>query len=161
MPELLGWYLLSGLLVIVGIAGILLPALPGAVLILAGMALAAWADGFRHVGAGTLTLLAGLTLLTYVVDFLAGLLGVRRFGASTFAVAGAALGTLAGFFLGIPGILICPFLGAVIGELIAHGNLSQAGRAGIGAWIGMLLGVAGKLAIAGIMLGIFGFMRFF
>jgi hypothetical protein len=161
MPESLGWYIVSGLLVAAGMAGILLPALPGALLIFAGMAIAAWADGFRYVGGGTLTLLAGLTLLTYVVDFLAGLLGVRRFGASGFAVAGAAVGTVAGLFLGLPGVLICPFLGAVAGELIAHRNIRQAGRAGIGTWLGMILGVAAKLAIAGIMLGVFGIMRFF
>jgi len=73
------WTLAVGL-VLVGVVGTVLPALPGAILVLAGLALAAWIDGFARVGVGTLAVLAALTALTYVLDFVATAVGARRFG---------------------------------------------------------------------------------
>jgi hypothetical protein len=156
-----GLYILSAVLVAAGLAGVILPAIPGAILIFAGLVSAAWADHFHYVGIGTLLILGILTLLTYGLDILAGAFGVRKFGASKFAAVGAAIGAIVGIFFGLPGILLGPFLGAVLGELYVHGDLTRAGKAGIGAWIGLILGAAGKLAISFTMLGIFVFMRFF
>lgn len=153
------WLLLAALLVLIGLAGIVLPALPGVVLIFAGLALAAWAEGFRYVGAGTLAILGVLTLLAWSLDWIAGSLGAKRFGASRQAILGAMLGALVGIFFGLPGILLGPFLGAVIGELIARRDLEQAGRAGLGAWLGLLLGVVAKLAISLSMIAFFVFAR--
>jgi uncharacterized protein YqgC (DUF456 family) len=146
---------LAALLVLVGLAGIVLPALPGVILIFAGLALAAWAEGFQYVGAGTLTILGVLSLLAWSLDWLAGSLGARHFGASRQAVVGAMLGALVGLFFGPVGILIGPFVGAVIGELLARRDLGQAGRAGVGAWLGLLLGVVAKLAISITMIGLY------
>jgi len=150
---------LAALLVLIGLAGIVLPALPGVILIFAGLALAAWAEGFQYVGAGTLVSLGVLSLLAWSLDWLAGSLGARRFGASRHAIVGAMLGALVGLFFGLPGILLGPFLGAVIGELVARRGLEQAGRAGLGAWLGLLLGVAAKLAISISMIALFLFVR--
>jgi len=141
------------------LVGLLLPVLPGPPLVFAGLLIAAWAEDFAYVGTGTLTLLAVLALLTYAVDFAATALGAKRFGASKRAVLGAAVGALVGLFFGLPGILLGPFIGAVIGELTAQRGLGDAGRAGIGATIGLALGVAGKLAIAFSMLGVFAAAR--
>jgi len=149
------------LLVAVGLAGIVMPALPGTILVWAGLSLAAWIDGFTRVGTGTLALLGALVLLSYGVEFGAAALGARKFGASRQAITGAALGTLVGMFFGLPGILLGPFAGAVLGEYAHRRNLGQAGRVGIGAWIGFALGVAGKIAIAFAMLGIFAGAYFF
>jgi len=142
-------------LVIVGFAGILLPALPGTVLIFAGMALASWADGFARVGPGTLALIAAIGLASYGVDFVAAAFGARRLGASRRAMAGAALGTVAGLFFGLPGLILGPFAGAVAGELTVHRNLYRAGRAGIAAWIGFAVGTVVKVGMAFLMVAIF------
>ena len=151
---------LGVLLALVGLAGVVLPALPGAPVLFAGLFLVAWAEHFAYVGGTTLAVLAVLTALTYVADFLATALGAKRFGASRRAVAGAALGGLAGLFFGLPGILLGPFAGAVAGELSARRGLREAGRAGLGATLGLALGVAAKLALAFSMIGLFLLDRF-
>jgi len=134
---------------------VLLPTLPGTLFVFAGLTLAAWSDGFVRVGLGTVAVLGGLTAVSYAVEFGASLLGARRFGASRKALLGATLGTLAGMFFGLPGILLGPFLGAVLGEYAHRRDLGQAGRVGLGTWLGIALGLAAKLAIAFTMLGIF------
>jgi uncharacterized protein YqgC (DUF456 family) len=148
-------WVLAGLLVIIGVAGTALPALPGAVLVFAGLALAAWTDGFAHAGPWTLALLGVLAVLTYVVDFAASALGAQRVGASRRAIVGALIGGLVGLFFGLVGVIVGPFLGAVVGEYTVQRNLSQAGRVGVGTWVGMALGMAAKLALVFSMLGVF------
>jgi uncharacterized protein len=153
-------FVLAALLVIAGLAGLLLPAMPGAPLLFAGLLLAAFAEGFAHVGRWTLAVLALMAALTYVADFAASALGAKRFGASRRALIGAVLGGLIGLFFGLPGILLGPFVGAVVGELSARRGLHDAGRAGIGATLGLVLGVALKLGIGFAMIGLFAFVRF-
>lgn len=148
-------WLIASLLVAVGLAGILLPALPGTILIFAGLLLAAWADGFARVGAGTLVLIGVIAAASYGVDFVAAALGARHVGASRRAMAGAALGTLLGLPFGLPGLIIGPLAGAVLGELSAHRDLARAGRAGVAAWIGFVVGTAVKAALAFSMIAIF------
>jgi uncharacterized protein YqgC (DUF456 family) len=148
-------WVLAAALVAVGLAGILLPALPGTILIFAGLLVAAWADGFARVGAGTLVVLGIIAAASYAVDFVAASLGVRRLGASPRAMTGAALGTLLGLFLGVPGLIVGPFAGAVLGELSAHRDLARAGRAGVAAWVGFAVGMAVKVALAFSMIAIF------
>ena len=153
-------YVLAALLVLVGLAGILLPALPGIPLVFAGLLLAAFAGGFEQVGAGTLIALAVLTLLSVAVDFWATAVGARRVGASKLAILGAVLGTLFGLFMGPLGLFVGPFLGAMAGELL-HGRrvdptgLGQATKVGFGTWMGIVFGVALKLMLALAMLGLF------
>lgn len=152
---------LAALLIVAGFAGLVLPALPGAPLMFAGFLVAAWIEDFAYLGPGTLTTLGVLAALTFVVDFIAGALGARRYGASGRAILGAAIGATIGIFFGLVGVLVGPFVGAVIGELSARRDLEAAGRAGIGATIGLVLGTAAKLAIGFTMLGIALVMRFF
>jgi uncharacterized protein YqgC (DUF456 family) len=139
---------------------LILPALPGAPLLFAGLLLAAWVEDFSYVGGGTLAVLGVLALLTYAVDFAASALGAKRFGASKRAVAGAAIGALVGIFFGLPGILLGPFVGAMLGELSDRRGPRDAARAGVGATLGLALGAAAKLALAFSMLGIFALARF-
>lgn len=152
--KLLLW-LIGAVLVVAGLAGVVLPAIPGAPLIFAGLVLAAWAEDFTYVGFWTLAAVGLLALISYAVDFWATMFGAKRFGASKRAVIGALVGMLIGIFLGFVGVLFGPFIGAVIGELSVRGNLQQATRAGIGATIGVVLGAALKLALAFAMIGIF------
>jgi len=151
---------LAAVLVVVGFAGVVIPGLPGAPLIFAGLFLAAWVENFAYVGAGTLVVLALLAAATFVVDFLATAVGARRFGASPRAALGAALGGLIGIFFGLPGLVVGPFLGAVAGELTARRSLGEAGRAGVGATIGLAVGLAARMALAFSMLAVFAFDRF-
>ena len=142
-------------LVIVGLVGTVLPALPGAMLIVAGLVVAAWADRFTKVGVWTLVVIGVIGAASYLVDFAAAALGAKKFGASPRAMVGAGLGTLLGLFLGLPGIIIGPFLGAVVGELTVHRDMAKVGKAGFAAWIGFLVGMAVKVGIAFVMIGIF------
>lgn len=154
------YYLLAAVLVLVGLAGIVLPALPGLPLVFAGMLLAAWAGDFQQVGTFTLVVLGALTVLSLVVDFWATAVGAKRVGASGKAVAGAVVGTLAGLFFGLIGIFVGPFVGALAGELlhrrsVARTDLGDAARIGLGTWVGILFGVVLKLGLAFAMIGIF------
>ena len=146
---------LALVLVVVGLIGTLLPVMPGAFIVFLGMVAGAWADGFSRVGWVTIVVLAILTILVYVVDFLAGAFGARRLGASRWGVSGAVLGAVVGMFFGFVGVVVGPFVGAVAGELMARRGLNEAGRAGAGAWIGLVLSVAARLALVFAMLGIF------
>lgn len=154
------WWVLAALLVVGGILGVVVPVLPGAPLLFAGLLLAAWIEGFQYVGVGTLSVLGVLAVCTYGIDFAATAFGAKRFGASRRAVVGAALGALVGLFFGIPGVLLGPFIGAVLGELSANKDLQTAGRAGVGAAIGLALGAAAKLALVFSMLGLYLVVRF-
>jgi uncharacterized protein YqgC (DUF456 family) len=154
-------WILAVLLVAVGFGGIVLPALPGTVLIFVGLLLAAWADGFMRVGGWTLTIIGAIAAASYAIDFIAAALGARRLGASRRAMVGASLGTVAGLFFGIPGLIVGPFVGAVLGELTVERDLARAGRAGVSAWIGFAIGMAVKVAMAFMMIGIFAAAFFF
>jgi uncharacterized protein YqgC (DUF456 family) len=146
---------LAAALVIIGFAGTVVPALPGAPLVFAGLLVAASIDGFQRVGWFTLGVLGVLTLVSFGVDFVAAALGAKRVKASRLALVGATVGTLAGLFFGLPGLIAGPFLGSAIGEFIAQRDLRRAGKVGVGTWLGMLAGVVLKLAIIFTMLGVF------
>jgi uncharacterized protein len=152
--------IIAALLLITGFVGLVVPALPGVLLIFAGLVIASWAENFTHAGWGTISILALLAVASYAVDILAGLLGAKRFGAGKFGVTGAAIGTVAGLAFGVPGIIIGPFLGAVLGELYAQKDIRSAGEAGFGVWIGIAVGTAVRIAIAFIMVGVFLLARF-
>ena len=153
-------WLIAIILMTAGMAGLLFPVLPGAPILFAGLVTAAWADDFAYAGVKTLTVLGIMAVLMYVLDFLASAFGAKHFGASRLAVIGATLGAIVGLFFGIPGILLGPFIGAVLGELFNRPNLRAAGMAGIGATVGLVLGIAAKLSLAFAMLGTFLIVRF-
>jgi uncharacterized protein YqgC (DUF456 family) len=143
------------LLVGVGLAGVVLPALPGTILILLGLVIAASADDFTRVGVWTLALIGAIGAASYAVDFVAAAMGASRLGASRRAVVGAALGTLLGLPLGLPGLIFGPLVGAVVGELTVDTDWRRAGKVGLAAWIGFAIGTAVKIAMAFSMVAIF------
>ncbi|MGH8174884.1 MAG: DUF456 domain-containing protein [Steroidobacter sp.] len=145
---------------LVGAAGIVLPALPGVPLMFAGMLVAASIDDFQRIGWLTLGVLGFLTLIAFSVDLAASALGAKRVGASARAIWGAVIGTIVGLFFGVPGLLFGPFVGAVIGEITVHGRVRQAGRVGLATWLGLIFGALFKLAIAFSMIGVFVFAFF-
>ena len=153
-------WIIAAILVIAGFAGLVLPALPGMVLIFCGLVVAAWAEHFAYIGWRTITVLALLVFFALLIDLLAGVLGAKKFGAGRYALIGAAIGAFCGLFFGIPGIVAGPFFGAFFGELVARKDIKDAGIAAIGTWIGLLAGSALKIAIAFIMLALFILVRF-
>jgi len=159
------YYVIAGILILVGIAGVVLPAIPGLPLVFAGMLLAAWAGGFQQIGTTTLIILGVLTVLSLGVDFWAAAMGARRVGASRLALIGAIVGTFAGLVLGPVGLFVGPFVGALGGELL-HGRrldaagMGQATRVGFGTWLGIAMGIALKLMLALAMLGLFAWSWF-
>lgn len=158
MDWIILWWILATLIVISGLIGVVVPALPGIPIMLAGLVLAAWTTGFEPVGWGTIGVLGALTALSVLIDFLSAAFGAKRQGASPRAFWGATLGAVVGLFFGLVGIVLGPFIGAVTAELTSGRGAQQAGRSGYGVWIGLILGTAAKLAIAFLMLGIF-FMK--
>src|SRR5688572_18957121 len=159
------YYVLAVVLMVVGIAGTVLPALPGLPLVFAGMLLAAWAGGFEQVSGWTMGVLFLLTLLSLGIDFMATALGAKRVGASKPALIGAILGTFAGLLFGFVGIFIGPFVGALLGELVwlrgvGGRELGQATKVGLGTWLGIVVGTVLKLGVAFVMVGLFALAWF-
>jgi uncharacterized protein YqgC (DUF456 family) len=146
---------IAAVLVLLGVLGTVLPVLPGILLVLGGLFLAAWAQDFTRVGWVGLTLIGILAAVAFAADFVASLLGAKRVGASPKALIGAALGGFVGIFFGLPGILIGPFAGAVVGELLARGGWKQATKVGVGTAMGLLFAAVAKLVLAFLMIGTF------
>ncbi|POA99488.1 DUF456 domain-containing protein [Chromobacterium sinusclupearum] len=145
-------YLAAALLMVAGLAGTIIPAIPGLPLLFGGLLLASWLDNFQHLGAISLSILAVLAALGLLVDFVAGLLGAKATGASRQALWGAFIGGLAGMFLGLVGVILGPMIGAVIGEFLARKDAFQAGKVGIGTLLGFIVGAVAKVACAFAML---------
>ncbi|MDQ3214829.1 MAG: DUF456 family protein [Pseudomonadota bacterium] len=143
------------LLILVGLAGTVLPALPGVPLIFGGVFLAAWIDDFQRISVVTVVVLAVLAVVGIVIDYVAAAVSAKRAGASKEGMIGAAIGTVAGVFTGLWGLLFMPLLGAAAGEFIAHKNMFRAGKVGVATWFGLLVATAVKLAIAFTMVGVF------
>jgi hypothetical protein len=150
-------YTLAGLLIVGGLLGSVLPALPGIPMVFGGIWLAAAVGNYQHLGTWWLLLIGGFGACGVAVDFVAASLGAKRVGASPRALWGASLGTLAGMFLGIPGLIFGPFVGAVLGELMSGTSVLRSTHVGVGTWLGLLFGALLKVVISLVMVGLFGF----
>ena len=149
------WWLLSVALIFAGLAGTVLPALPGTALVLAGIVLGAWIDGFTRVGPWAVGAVVVMAVLAWVLDYVAALLGARRAGASRQALIGAALGTVVGLFMGLVGVLFMPLVGAAAGEYLAQRDQRQAMKVGLATWLGLMAGLLAKVVLAFMMIGVF------
>ena len=139
-----------------GLAGAIVPAVPGIPLILAGIWLIAGVDHYHHLGLWWLIGIGAVGAIGLTIDLLASALGVKRVGASKQAVSGALVGTVIGLFLGLPGLLFGPFAGAVLGELAAGSSILRSTNVGISAWFGLIFGTIIKLACSLMMVALFG-----
>jgi uncharacterized protein YqgC (DUF456 family) len=146
-------YVLGAAGLVAGLAGVVLPVLPGSLLLVAGTVAIAWADGFQRVGGWTVALAAVLAVLIWAVDLAASALGARWSGASRWAVVGAGVGLLAGLAFGIPGVILGPAIGALAFEYARNPELKRAARAGVGAFLGFVLGSVVKITLAFVLLG--------
>lgn len=149
------WWVLSVALIVLGLAGTVLPVLPGTLLVWGGIVLGAWIDDFSLVGWGTLAFITVLALLAWALDYVAGLLGAQKAGASKLALVGAAVGTVVGIFMGLVGVLFMPLVGAAIGEYWARKDHTRAVHVGFYTWVGIMIWLIAKVVLAFIMLGVF------
>lgn len=139
----------SGLIIFLGAAGSVLPFLPGPPLALAGILLYAFITEFEKVGITAVAVFSVLTLLTILFDLFGPALVSRGYKSSKLGAWGAFIGTVAGFLvLGPLGILLGPFVGAFLGELLNMQTHHQALRSAWGAFVGFLLGSIFKLLVA-------------
>ena len=149
-------YGLAALLIVTGLAGALIPALPGLPLIFGGIWLIAGVDHYHHLGKVWLLCIAAIGIVGLGMDLLAGALGAKRVGASQQAVWGALGGTLIGLFFGLPGVLLGPFAGAVLGELSAGNSVLRSAHVGVSTWIGLIFGTLCKLIASLTMVALLG-----
>jgi uncharacterized protein YqgC (DUF456 family) len=148
-------WVLCGALIVLGLAGTVLPLLPGTLLVWGGVVLGAWIDDFTRVTTTTVVVVTVLALLAWGLDYVAGLLGAQKAGASKQALLGAAVGTVVGLFMGLVGVLFMPLVGAAVGEYLARKDQSRAVKVGVATWVGIMVGLIAKVVLAFIMVGIF------
>ncbi len=151
-------YLLIGigiLCLLLGLLGGILPVLPGPPLSYLALLLLHFTDRYQF-SSRFLLIWGVITAVVFVLDYLIPIWGTKKFGGSKQGVWGSMIGLILGLFLLPPiGIIIGPFAGAVIGELIAGKDHSAALRAGLGSFIGFLLGTLLKLIVSGMMIWYF------
>jgi len=148
-------WILCAALIALGLAGTVLPVVPGTVLVWGGIVLGAWIDDFTRVGTTTVVVVSVLAVLAWGLDYVAGLMGAQKAGASRQALLGAAVGTVVGLFMGLVGVLFMPLVGAAVGEYLARKDQTRAVRVGVATWVGIMLGLIAKVVLAFIMVGLF------
>jgi uncharacterized protein YqgC (DUF456 family) len=148
-------WIVSAALILLGLAGTVLPLLPGTLLVWSGVLLGAWIDDFTRVGVSTVVIISILAALAWALDFVAGLMGAKRAGASRLALVGAAVGTVVGIFMGLVGVLFMPLVGAAVGEYWAQRDQHRAAKVAFATWVGLMLGMVAKVVLSFVMVGIF------
>lgn len=148
-------YVLVGFLMIVGLLGSFLPAIPGTPVIFVGALVYGFFTDFETVGWVELLVLGMLSALAYALDYAAGALGAKRFGGSWWGPVGALVGALVGVFFGPLGLVLGPILGAALGELVHTRQLGAGLRTAFGTVVGMVLGTVAKLSLALVMVSLF------
>jgi uncharacterized protein YqgC (DUF456 family) len=154
-------YVIGILLVLVGLIGLVVPVLPGAPLMFLGILAVAWADGFARIGATGLVVTGVLAALIFLADYVAGAVGAKAFGSSWWGLLGAFLGMIAGFPLGLPGLIFGPIVGAIVLEYFKEPDFKRAGKVGLGTLVGFVLGTAVKYALAFLLIGVTLLFYFF
>ena len=146
---------LALLVMLTGLIGSLLPVLPGTPLILIAAIGHRLYFGDASASNLVLAILGTLMVVSLVFDFLASVLGAKKFGATWRGMAGAVIGGIIGLFFSLPGIILGPFLGAMLFEMLGDKEFKKAAKAGLGATVGLLLGVVGKFSIGVVMIILF------
>jgi hypothetical protein len=148
-------WIIAVLLIMVGAIGAVLPALPGVPLIFTGMLLAAWINDFQVISVFTVVVTAIFAAVAMGIDYVAAAISAKRSGASKQGIIGAAVGSVAGIFIGFWGLLFMPLAGAAVGEFVARKDMLRAGKVGAATWLGLIIAITVKLAISFTMVGLF------
>jgi uncharacterized protein len=146
---------------LIALAGIVLPMLPGVPIVALGAVLAAWMTGFRELSLNPLIIVGLLTALAIAIDYVAGIVGAQKYGASKSGIWGSIIGSLFGLFFFPPfGFLIGALAGAVIAEMLIGRKLEEAVKSGFGVLVGTFGGMVAKVFIT-VAIGIVVFPRLF
>ncbi|UCG92242.1 MAG: DUF456 domain-containing protein [candidate division WOR-3 bacterium] len=149
-------FIVALIIMIIGLAGVILPILPGIPLIFAAAFLYGIVTGFEKITLHLILIFAGLTVFGLIVDYIANYFSVRKMGGGRAGAIGAVIGLFIGiFFVGLIGIILLPFVFAVVFELIAGKREGKALKAGIGVFFGLLFGWVLRFTIGCVMIGIF------
>jgi uncharacterized protein YqgC (DUF456 family) len=141
---------LAIVLMLLGIAGCLLPVLPGPPLSYLGIVLL-HLTRFADISRNLFIILGVVAIVVTVIDYVVPIWGTRQFGGSKYGMRGATVGLIIGLFLGPFGIIVGPFIGAVVGEMLFKDDIKYALKAGFGSLLGFLTGVGLKLAASLLM----------
>ena len=148
--------ILCSVLLIAGLAGIILPILPGVPLAWLGFFIYAIGTGFDRISITTTVVFSVLMVLTLVLDLVAPMLGASKYKASKLGILGSFIGLLAGIIVfGFWGIILGPFIGALLGELVARKQPKQAFKSAFGTLLGFLAGSLIKIIVVLTMAGFF------
>ncbi len=143
--------LISGIIfMLLGIIGCLVPVLPGPPFSFLGIILLHFSR-FGQFYVSTLIIFGVIAIVVTILDYIVPVWGTKKFGGTKYGTRGAAVGLITGFFLGPAGIILGPFIGAFIGEMIFKDDLNYALKAGFGSLLGFLTGIGLKLTASFIM----------
>jgi uncharacterized protein YqgC (DUF456 family) len=146
---------LALLVMLCGSVGSVLPGIPGTPLVLIAAVVHRLYFGPTGANNWVLVALIGLTLISVAFDYTASVLGAKKLGATWRGMLGAIIGGMVGVWFNVPGILLGPFVGAMVFEFLGAREVKRATRAGLGATLGLLAGAVGKVAICVAMMGLF------
>jgi hypothetical protein len=159
---MIGLFILTLVIMLIGLAGTILPMLPGLPIMWVGAFIYALFTGFEEIGWTFLVIFAALTAITTLLDYVANLYGAKKMGASGWGIFGAFMGMLVGLLTGgLIGLLVGSFVGAILGEILGGRKGSQALMAGVGTFLGFLGGTLLKFIIGCVMMGVFLFQILF
>ncbi len=154
-PDFVIGFVLTLLVMLVGLVGTIVPGIPGTpVIFAAAFAHRLW-FGDRGPAIWVVLTLAILMAVSLAVDFLATTVGAKKLGASHRGMIGAVVGGMIGVFFPPFGLVLGPFLGAMLFEAVGGRDWREAGRAGVGAALGFLAGTVGRIACGVAMVGLF------
>ncbi len=149
--------ILGFVLMLVGVLGSFLPVLPGPPISWAGLLLlhltAAVPDDWWFLG-----ITAGIALIVFALDYVIPAVGTKKFGGSKAGMIGTTIGLLVALFfpiLGPIGIVVWPFIGAFVGELLNKADQKTATKAAFGSFLGFLTGTFLKFLVTGAYLVLF------
>ena len=144
------WYVSGLMIMLAGLAGCILPFLPGPPLCFIALLIQQLKEE-PPFSAKFLWIWAAITLVITIADYVIPLYGTKKFGGTTHGMWGCTLGLIAGLFFPPWGIVIGPFIGAFVGELMANSNSNRAFKAALGSFTGFLLGTLLKLIACFVM----------
>lgn len=148
--------IIASILLFAGLVGTVLPFIPGVPVAWIGLFIYSYETGFEYISLWVMLVFLGLAVIAELLDFIAPLLGARKYQASKYGIIGAGLGLVVGILgLGPIGIIAGPIVGAFLGELISGKKSGQAFSSAFGAVVGFIAGALVKIIIILIMAGVF------
>ena len=148
--------IICAVLILIGLVGVIMPYLPGVPVAWLGLFIYAIGTDWERLSVTTVVVFGAITVLALLVDFIAPLLGAKKYKASKWGIIGASIGLFLGIIIfQIWGIILGPLLGALIGELIAGKSTDIAFKSALGTFIGFIFGTLMKLVLVLVMAGFF------